>query len=188
MHDVVIPHNVQLEVYEALRQIRLMVKDTQSPILKDKKSLNGITEGTSAFFVDKNTLYRYTKINGKLIREDVSDEIDVDAVKELADKQIAAAPRAGDFNRIDTIEVVTGQERTDGFTYEQSNPPGTEFIFYTYGTQEDYINDENRLSGNEVTDISFEPETPPQEQGSFAVFITYTVSVEGKIFARLKTE
>ena len=118
----------------------------------------------------------------------VSAAVNVKEVRELADEQIAAAPRAGDFNRIDTIEVVTGQERTDGFTYEQSNPPGTEFIFYTYGTQEDYINDENRLSGNEVTNISFRPETPPQEQGSFAVFVTYTVSVEGKIFARLKTE
>ena len=189
MKEFSIPRTiVSREVTNAFQSIQQSLRSLDIPLLNSLREVQAIANESSALYVDGNQLYRYTKIQNKLFREPVSDAIDMEEVRGLADEQIAAAPRAGDFNRIDTIEVVTGQERTDGFTYEQSNPPGTEFIFYTYGTQEDYINDENRLSGNEVTNISFGPETPPQEQGSFAVFVTYTVSVEGKIFARLKTE
>ena len=118
--DVVVPQDVQPSIYEALRQMRLMIKDTQTPILRDKKSLIGIAEGTSAFFIDENTLYRYTKINGKLIREDVSGEIDVDAVKKLADEQIAAAPAAPirRANILETVDIGNSRDASVEFYYD----------------------------------------------------------------------
>ena len=73
MRDFQIPRGTQPQVTEAFRQVRQIIRDLQIPLLKDKVSLQGITDGGSALFMENGTLYRYTKVGRKLYREIVTD-------------------------------------------------------------------------------------------------------------------
>ena len=73
MRDFVNPRDTQPSVTEAFRQIRLILKDLDFPLLSKKSSVKGITEGTSAYFFEGSTLCRYTKMKGKLYKETIGD-------------------------------------------------------------------------------------------------------------------
>lgn len=73
MRNFVVPKNTPRGVSEALRQIRLALQDLDAPLLSKKSSITGITEGTSAYFLDGKTLCRYTKVKSKLYKECIGD-------------------------------------------------------------------------------------------------------------------
>ena len=54
---------------DALRQLKLALKELDVPLLTKKSSLNGIMNGTSAYIFEGKNLCRYTKMHGKLYRE-----------------------------------------------------------------------------------------------------------------------
>ena len=70
MQDFVVPRDAQGSVIETFRQIRLALHSLYIPILKDKCSVQSIAEGRSAYFKEADgRLYRYTKIDGELVGE-----------------------------------------------------------------------------------------------------------------------
>lgn len=74
MRDFVNPRDTQPSVTEAFRQIRLILKDLDFPLLKKKSSIKGITEGTSAYIFEDGQLCRYTKMRGELYKECIDDD------------------------------------------------------------------------------------------------------------------
>lgn len=85
MRNFPIPKNTPRGVSEAFRQIRLVLQDLDAPLLSKKSSVTGITEGTSAYFLEGKTLCRYTKMKGKLYKETIGD---LDAPTDSADTEI----------------------------------------------------------------------------------------------------
>lgn len=72
MRNIVVPRDTQESVIETFRQIILALNDHDIPLLTDKNSVQGIAEGTSAYFkAPDGRLCRYTKIEGKLYCEEV---------------------------------------------------------------------------------------------------------------------
>lgn len=74
MRNVVIPHNVPSDVQRAFQQVNLALQELCVPLLNKESSISGIAEGTRAHFMEGTTLYRYTKIGGKLYKEKVAIE------------------------------------------------------------------------------------------------------------------
>ena len=72
MRDFVVPRDTQQSVIEAMRQIRLALRDLNTPLLTDMNAVRSIAEGTSAYFkAPEGRLCRYTKIEGELFCEEI---------------------------------------------------------------------------------------------------------------------
>lgn len=72
MRDFVPPRDTQESVIEAFRQVHLILRSLDVPILTSLQSVRGIAEGTSAYFQrDDGILCRYSKIGGELYCEEI---------------------------------------------------------------------------------------------------------------------
>jgi len=174
MRNVVIPHNVPSDVQRAFQQVNLALRELCIPLLTKESSLSGIAEGTRAHFMEGDKLYRYTKVGGKLFKEEVSEhfeegssvefirqvEVSAGAPKKVvaAYRRVANAPAAMSFD----VEWY----RLDGEQQPQSVP-----------------------SEEEPTDVSFSPQTPSLETGKHYVEVTFTpqtfeLGIIGRVLVR----
>ena len=69
MRSFNVPNNTQAGVSAALQQVKLALKELDSPLLTKRSSLQGIQDGTSAYMFEDRMLCRYTKMKGKLYKE-----------------------------------------------------------------------------------------------------------------------
>ena len=70
MRHITIPRDVSSDAQRAFQQVNREMQRVSIPLLQDMTSVRGISEGSSAYFVeDDGTVCRYTKINNKLYRQ-----------------------------------------------------------------------------------------------------------------------
>lgn len=74
MRQIPISRDVSRDTQQSLQETNSILKEVQIPLLKSMLSVRGIQEGTAAYFLEKECLYRYTKIRGKLYKEKVAVE------------------------------------------------------------------------------------------------------------------
>lgn len=77
MPRIVVPSNLDTRLYNTLRNIVQELEDTGTniPLLKTLAQVRNIPNETSAYLIVGGVLYRYTKVDGKLFREEVDDEV-----------------------------------------------------------------------------------------------------------------
>lgn len=171
MRDFVNPRNVQPEVADAFQQIRLILQNTQIPLLNDKRSIRSIREETSAYHVDSDgCLYRWTKIRGKLYKEKVAiEDVSAEINKAIEENEGSSADviRQVDYTPQAPRKVVFD------YTRVESSPQAVSF-----GTQWYRLTDSEELetlSDAELpSDVSFSPESPSSEVGKHFVTVTFT--------------
>ena len=191
MRDFALPRDTQPSVVNALRQIQLRLENLGVPLLKDRKSLLGLAEGTSAYFIDGATLYRYTKIGGELFKEPVDVGVDTAEVREIAEEEVANAPRATLTGTTERSTGRIGELREQLYEYEVGNPPLTQFMYNVYLTKEALI-DGSPVPANEKTnyveDTSFDPATPTTTPGTHFTIFRYRTLRQGRIFLTFHLE
>ena len=74
MRQIPISRDVSRDTQQSLQEANRILKEVQIPLLKSMSSVRGIREGTAAYFLESDGLYRYTKIRGKLYKEKVAVE------------------------------------------------------------------------------------------------------------------
>lgn len=159
MRHIPIPRDVSSDTQRAIQQINLALQQLDIPLLTKKSSLSGIAEGTRAHFMEGGTLYRYTKINGKLYKEEVSEHFSegssVDFIRQV--EVTPAAPK----------KVVAAYRRVE------NSPPAMSFDMEWYRL-DDEQQPQSVPSEEEPTDVSFSPESPSSETGTHYVEVTFT--------------
>lgn len=176
MRDFVVPADTQESVARTFRQIHLMLRELNVPLLNDFRSVQGIAEGTSAYFMEGNTLYRYTKIGNKLHKEKVGLE---DPPEDQKDASTVDVMRQ--------VEVTAGEPRTFVVEYNRPADAPRAIAFDV----EWYRLDDNQEpvevpESERPTDVTFSPETPASTSGKHYVSITFTPqSFEEGIIARV---
>lgn len=170
MRDFVNPHNVQPEVAETFRQIRLILKQAQIPILNDKKSIRSIAEETSAYHLEDGCLYRYTKIRGKLYKEKVAIE-DVSA-------EVQKAIEENEGSSADALKEVTytpqaPRKAVFDYTRVESSPQAVSFDTRWFRLT-DSQGLESLSDAELPSDISFSPASPSSDVGKHFVTVTFT--------------
>lgn len=85
MNNFTIPKNIPYGTEEALRKISENLKSLDTPLLDNKKDLNKLQNGQSAYYFEDGKLYRYTKINDKLHQEAVEQQDEFNFLSELDD-------------------------------------------------------------------------------------------------------
>lgn len=159
MRNVVIPHNVPSDVQRAFQQVNLALQELCVPLLNKESSLSGIAEGTRAHFMEGDKLYRYTKINGKLFKEEVSEHFEegsrVDVLRQV--EYTPEAPR----------QIVVDYMRS------LDSPRAVSFGTAWHRLLDDGVR-EPLLADEIPTDISFDPLTPSSDAGKHYVTVTFT--------------
>ena len=140
------------------------------------------------FIQHEQSTSEYQRILERLLGQRRPAGVNTARVTSIAEEVVGDASRPSEFQHVRSIEIMVGEERTDIVNYTQGNPLGKAFVFKVYDNAQDYANDENELTENEISNISFDPETPVQEVGTHVVFITYTVNSAGKVFVRFYAE
>ena len=191
MRDFALPRDTQPSVVNALRQIQLRLENLGVPLLKDRKSLLGLAEGTSAYFIDGATLYRYTKIGGELFKEPVDVGVDTAEVREIAEEEVANAPRATLTGTTEKSVGAVGELRQQLVFYDVGNPPPERFLYNVYLTKADLI-DESPVPESEkaiyISDAVFDPATPNPESGTHFTTFSYRTVRQGNVFLLFSTE
>jgi len=180
-----IPDNIPTDAQQAIKQLDRRVRQTESPLLRDKKSVNAIKEGTSAYHLESDGLYRYTKINKTLYKEKVGIE----------EAPAAPVPVVEDSSNAEVLREVSytaDEPRTIllDYTRESDSPEALSFSMAWYRLSD--TQELEALSESEQpTDISFSPETPSSEAGKHYVSVSFTPGayVEGdRIIGRVIIE
>ena len=195
MRDFVYPRNVQPGIGEAFRQIRLILKQVQIPVLTNRKSLMGIAEGTSAYYVERNSVFRYTKINGKLQKENVDEGLDEEQAESIASKissqAVANAPRLTLTGTVEKEEDIVGVVRERLYSYDVGNPPPEQFVVNYYLSHGDVIR-ELPLSAADIPDYvrfaSFLPSIPNQTPGTHHTIFSFRHIQEGDLIVEFSLE
>ena len=195
MRDFVYPRNVQPGIGEAFRQIRLILKQVQIPVLTNRKSLIGIAEGTSAYYVEGKSIFRYTKINGKLQKENVDEGLDEEQAESIASKisseAVANAPRQTLTGTVEKEEDIVGVVRERLYSYDVGNPPPERFVVKYYLSHQDVIRElplsESEVSGY-VRFASFLPSIPNQTLGTHYTIFSFRHIQEGDLILEFSLE
>ena len=69
MPRIPIPERTDTDTQQSLQAVDREMRNLGVPVLTDRRSLNGLTEGRRALYVDNGTLYTYTRCGGKLYRQ-----------------------------------------------------------------------------------------------------------------------
>ena len=70
MAGITIPRDVTPDAQRAFQETNQQLKRMDIPLLQDMTSVRGMSEGSSAYFVDDDgTVFRYTKLNKQLYRQ-----------------------------------------------------------------------------------------------------------------------
>lgn len=170
MRHIPIPRDVSSDTQRAIQLIDLALRDLDIPLLHKRSSLSGISEGTSAYFLESDGLYRYTKIGGKLYKEKVA----VEAQQAPA----APAPVVEDSSNVEVLREVSytpDEPRTIvlDYTREAGSPQAVSFSMEWYRLL-DTGELESLSESEQPTDIRFSPETPSSEAGKHYVSVTFT--------------
>lgn len=164
----IIPDNIPSEAQRTLVQLDNRLKIAESPLLHKMSSVRGIQEGSSAYFLESDGLYRYTKINKKLYKEKVAVE----------EAPAVPAPVVEDTSNAEVLREVSytpEEPRTIvlDYTREESSPEAVSFSMEWYRLTD--TQELEALSESEQpTAISFSPETPSSEAGEHFVSVTFT--------------
>ena len=111
-----------------------------------------------------------------------------EATEEIAEEAVANAPRAARVDNVDSIVLVLNQEAIIFKQYEQGNPLRDTFVFKNFATRQD-AEDDNELPVNErPINISFDPPTPVQREGTHLVAVTFTPQRAGNAIAEVYLE
>lgn len=163
MRHITIPRDVSSDTQRAIQQINLALQHLDIPLLNDFKSVQGIAEGTSAYFLEGDALYRWTKMGGKLYKEKVevlelpAEASTVDVLRQVGVapgapkkvvvnyRRVANAPRAVSFDaewyRLDSsqqpVEVPMAERPTDVIfnPAEPANSAGDHYVEVTFTPQ-----------------------------------------------------
>ena len=111
-----------------------------------------------------------------------------EGVENIADEQIAAAPRPARVDNVDSTVLLFGEESTIEKQYEQGNPFRDTFIFKNFATAQDREDDNELPASERPTNVSFNPLTPVQREGTHLVEITFTPQRAGRAIAELYLE
>ena len=106
-----LPNQSSPEVYDSFRSIEQELSNQNIPLIRDKKNLSHIRDGTSAYYSENGKLYLYTKQNGKMFRFATGD------VEALLDR-IAALEKflsSLESNQSDTNYNIATRERLDDY-------------------------------------------------------------------------
>ena len=109
-------------------------------------------------------------------------------VEQIADGQIAAAPRPARVDNVDSTVLVFNQEATIEKQYEQGNPFKSTFVFKNFATAQDREDDNELPVSERPINISFDPLTPVQLKGTHIVSVTFTPQRQGTAIAELYLE
>ena len=166
MAQIIVPTTLDTNLYNTLREIVERQEDSSIPILTSIQQVQSIRNGRSAYYVDGNILYRYTKVGTKLFRETVADSLDPEAVFDAAEN----TPRIG---YIEEHRGHTNVTTTELRSYQTTEENETEFFFKFYATSADLDNDNEVPEDERPLDLSFEPLTPIQDGNPHIVTISY---------------
>lgn len=159
MRHIAIPRDVSSDTQRAIQQINLALQQLDIPLLNSMDSVRGIQEGSRAYFIENDTLYRYTKINGKLYKEEVSEHFEEGSSVEF----------------IRQVEVSAGAPKKVVAAYRRvSNAPAAQSFEMEWYRLDDEQQPQSVPSEEEPTDVSFSPETPSSETGTHYVEVTFT--------------
>lgn len=169
MRHIAIPRDVSSDTQRAIQQINLALQQLDIPLLKERSSLSGISEGTSAYFIESDGLYRWTKIRGKLYKEKVAVETPIETETETVSESESTA------EVIRQVEYTAGAPRkiTVDYTRAANAPRAVSFNSEWYRLTDS--EELESLSVDELpTDISFSPSVPSSEAGKHFVTVTFT--------------
>ena len=126
----------------------------------------------------------YIRLEGQWRQVGISEE----EVVNVADEQIAAAPRPARVDNVDSTVLLFGEESTIEKQYEQGNPFRDAFIFKNFATAQDREDDNELPVSERPINVSFDPLTPVQREGTHLVEITFTPQRAGRAIAELYLE
>ena len=111
MRDIPLPENVSSEVYRAFTAVQEALQDMDTPVYRDKASLNHLREGESAFYQNGNGLQWYVRAGRKL--HSLTIGVD-DRIAEL-EKTLGAEVNTLESNQSDTNYDIATKERLDDY-------------------------------------------------------------------------
>ena len=111
MRDIPLPENVSSEVYRAFTAVQEALQDMDTPVYRDKASLNHLREGESAFYQNGNGLEWYVRAGRKL--HSLTIGVD-DRIAEL-EKTLGTEVNTLESNQSDTNYDIATKERLDDY-------------------------------------------------------------------------
>ena len=102
-------------------------------------------------------------------------------VAEVADQEIAAAPRTTIINSPGTTTTSVGTRTTVIKTYIAGNPPPLTFSVKWFLNKDDYIDGIEMDAADIPENITFSPATPEQEAGTHRVVIEFTPRIQAPV-------
>ena len=112
MRDIPLPENVSSEVYRAFTAVQEALQDMDTPVYRDKASLNHLREGESAFYQNGNGLQWYVRAGRKL--HSLTIGVD-DRIAEL-EKTLGAEVNTLESNQSDTNYDIATKEQLDDYS------------------------------------------------------------------------
>ena len=111
MRDIPLPENVSSEVYRAFTAVQEALQDMDTPVYRDKASLNHLREGESAFYQNGNGLEWYVRAGGNLH----SLTIGVDDRIAALEKTLGTEVNTLESSQSDTNYDIATKERLDDY-------------------------------------------------------------------------
>ena len=111
MRDIPLPENVSSEVYRAFTAVQEALQDMDTPVYRNKASLNHLREGESAFYQNGNGLQWYVRAGRKL--HSLTIGVD-DRIAEL-EKTLGTEVNTLESNQSDTNYDIATKERLDDY-------------------------------------------------------------------------